>query len=913
MVNVKELEEIYLNSLSVVERYTDINDGRLLSSDSTATKTSTNNCENLFDKLARNDINVEGVIKQLHTSREINFDITPWIKFVADLCSKSDDGAITAFDDFISSILLHASKHFEQLAVDHSDLVHRELIFSLQGKVREKIFADYSKLSLQSYAESVFVLLKSGLQHQWTLKDWFIKCADVARNIICYIFTVVDCVALALSRFHMDGLGLHTVKISRVQLLSDFSEGKVGTSIFHLTDGAAIVYKDRPVSVDVGYFKFLEALNRFAFELPVPVISIAPRGNYSWSKFLTWSDLIEERHMVHLGELMALHYMLGSQDIIADNIIFTADGPVIIDAETIINASVDPDEDCQQTGDLYELARIGFLPVWSLLKGRFAERSVLRKVFEHNNRLGLHTPNEPLLEALGRSFQKTLKKLIDNQAVIVTLLKKYFNNVSLRYLNRDTITYRKAIDSLLSKSAGTPLKLTNQLQTLIAIDRHTESSKKRLIKFEFSAITRNQIPKFYHLAQERNLFYKNFVIENFFSSSALEQTTQRVEAMSTDAIASLTKQIYVGFTDTVKLTSTLSDNEKIDAATIMPFVRQIRDVVFSRINKRHTQDLKKEEVGAYHGLLGKIAFLSSYVACEEDVTIRCVLVTLLKRHLWMFEHLTEAELQVHPNIGLDLYIVIYALRRLDEGGLIADTTPFAVKVAKAALKNSSKLDIIGGLAGTCIALHALLRHSWNSELSSILHELCRHLRNHAEDSPSNPGLAHGFPGRQFALIRTDTPGTKPDQIVEGLFDVYKNAEAFTSTESGAKSWCSGLLDYFILLVELNEKNNGQNFHRKIIENIDCFQQISANMNDNLCCGRSGIIDFTLSLETIYPSVRKDVVNPIIKEMLNRAKKNNKYFLPNNDLSLYQGLAGTGHSLLRAVATENVPSLTLFNT
>jgi type 2 lantibiotic biosynthesis protein LanM len=119
------------------------------------------------------------------------------------------------------------------------------------------------------------------------------------------------------------------------------------TSIVRFADGSRLVYKPRPLAVDVHFRTFAEWINHKLDKPQVLVPQTVHRGDYGWSAFITHEPVADAgelaRYYERLGAVLALAYVTGLSDLHADNVIAHRAWPVVVDLETLLRPMVKND------------------------------------------------------------------------------------------------------------------------------------------------------------------------------------------------------------------------------------------------------------------------------------------------------------------------------------------------------------------------------------------------------------------------------------------------------------------------------------------------------------------------------------------------------------------------------------------
>lgn len=111
-----------------------------------------------------------------------------------------------------------------------------------------------------------------------------------------------------------------------------------GSSVAIITfeQGEKIVFKPRSVSGELGYTTFIREINKF-ISPKMPFLTVVDFGNYGFTSFEETNE--EKKDMVQAGRLACLMFLLNASDMHYSNILWTNEGPLPIDLETLFHPS----------------------------------------------------------------------------------------------------------------------------------------------------------------------------------------------------------------------------------------------------------------------------------------------------------------------------------------------------------------------------------------------------------------------------------------------------------------------------------------------------------------------------------------------------------------------------------------------
>ncbi|MEV4755971.1 type 2 lanthipeptide synthetase LanM family protein [Micromonospora sp. NPDC049559] len=121
--------------------------------------------------------------------------------------------------------------------------------------------------------------------------------------------------------------------------LGDHHRGGQSVAMVRFAGGLRVVYKPRPVGVDVHFQRLLDWVNARTEGMGLRAPRCLDRGGYGWAEFVTGRpcrDAAEIRRFYRRqGGLLALLYLVRATDFHGENLIAVGDQPVLVDLETL--------------------------------------------------------------------------------------------------------------------------------------------------------------------------------------------------------------------------------------------------------------------------------------------------------------------------------------------------------------------------------------------------------------------------------------------------------------------------------------------------------------------------------------------------------------------------------------------------
>ncbi|MGW0432023.1 type 2 lanthipeptide synthetase LanM family protein [Micromonospora sp. NPDC003197] len=273
--------------------------------------------------------------------------------------------------------------------------------------------------------------------------------------------------------------------------LGDNHRDGQSVGMVRFTSGLRVVYKPRPVGVDVHFQRLLEWVNARTEGMALRTLRYLDRGDYGWVEFVTarpCRDTVElHRFYCRQGGLLALLYLVRAADFHGENVIADGDQPVLVDLETLFEPGlstlvmVGESEAEQAITQLTSgsVLQAGLLPTgtWQTAQGNVdlsglgwspGQRSPIRLPYIHAEgtdamririeRQELGTPaHRPVTgdeelrlldysDDVSAGFAQVYRTLMRHRDEVTELLRTFADD-EIRVLIRDTVTYAMLLDT----------------------------------------------------------------------------------------------------------------------------------------------------------------------------------------------------------------------------------------------------------------------------------------------------------------------------------------------------------------------------------------------------------------------------------------------------------------------------------
>lgn len=148
-----------------------------------------------------------------------------------------------------------------------------------------------------------------------------------------------------ISNFTQDFNDLHKLKINSKSRLNkitlftgDLHNGR-SVAFFEFANNVKLVYKPRCANNEIAFMEICSLLRSEGCLINVGIPKFLNRKNHTWYEFIKIEDIstIDElpAYYLNLGKLLCIFFVLGTNDIIPDNVISTGGIPYLIDLEVL--------------------------------------------------------------------------------------------------------------------------------------------------------------------------------------------------------------------------------------------------------------------------------------------------------------------------------------------------------------------------------------------------------------------------------------------------------------------------------------------------------------------------------------------------------------------------------------------------
>jgi type 2 lantibiotic biosynthesis protein LanM len=762
--------------------------------------------------------------------------------------------------------------------------------------------------------------------------------------------------------------------------LSDRHEGGRRVAMVEFASGLRLAYKPRSVAIERVFNDWLRSAAAAGFAAAPPAIRVLDRQTHGWVEWVEQADFDDGADVIAYyraaGSLACLAWVLGGADLHGENVVASLRGPVVIDAEMLLQpaAGAEPPalDSClapglislvtvPDSGPAYDVGGLRESPereavvpgrAWTKLRSDdigFTRRMRVRPVLRNDVRLGgvVQRP-EDHAEAVSGGFAEAYAFLRGGGAgSLVEDLAHCPTRVLLRPSNRyGALLFVLAAPRYQRSGIDRSLGIETLLRDLTA-----ETGRPRLwplVADDEAALESLDIPRWTIGASHTSLTGASGAsVDGFYGRSGAEAARHRVGALDDHDLEYQIDQIRAA----LSRSSAAGVAGRDDGDALLRAAERIGHEVLSRARVGDGESLvwpaTRGRADLYAGSSGIALLFAALHAGTGRGEWRHAAVRALAG-----AHAAGARGErSHTRIGGCNGLPSIAYSGVLAGALIGDETlvdqgvATAIALPAARLEADAVLDVEGGLAGALLALLAI--HAVRPDpalLDAAARCVSRLVASQLADGPASggwpagvdrrprPGFAHGAAGITLALARAWAAGIRqagvPAALAAGwgferrLFAAHgvwptirADGSAMTMT-----AWCHGAPG-----IGLGRACTPAGLaDAEVTGEIDVAVRWTASAPwshlDHPCCGNLGRADVLLTVgqRLEQPSLvggAVSVARAVADLVLSRGRlglRGQGYLRGAADPSFFQGLAGIGYVLVRAALPAKVPSVLAFD-
>lgn len=852
----------------------------------------------------------------------------------------------------------------------HEFEVHRAVGRALRRGFATDLFGDFAR-----------DLLSGGWQRLWEkypvlARRMGTRMAFWRTNTIEFLTRLAEDRPVLEQRFAPSGLG--ELKEARPGL-SDPHAGGRNAIWAEFECGFQAVYKPRNIDAEPAFSALIDWMNDRGLSPSLKSYETLALADHGWSVVVRHLECDSEeqvrRYYERIGVLTAVLYALGTTDCHQENIIAHGEFPVLIDAETLLTPALAPaaklDRDTgsglAQLVQQHSVLKSLLVPPGSHLPGRqFAHLAGVMRAdanemiqamtwanansdwmrlreqqiqmpAERNQVLcnGKGAGAERYVDCIVAGFERGYRFLLAHRDQLLSGPLAAWRTLPLRAVIRATRTY-----AALLSAASTPAASADGYETSLVFDALTrpflgaEQAPPAFaaIAAEITAMSQGDVPLFSTSGDSTNLASpEGSCAEGFFARPGYRVMRESMEAMSLEDLAVQRGLIRAGFAAVpYKPMPEVLSNDELRAEAVA-IARQVRDNAF-RGKDGHAFWLTVHPVeddgwvlgpmshNLYGGTSGTALFLASVYRVTGDAAWKELSVAALGTTSGLA---TQGALGGGSGTPSTAYAMSRCADLLNEPALLQEACRIARLVTDAEIAKDEVLDVIGGAAGTILALLAVHRASGDAEILRLAERCGARLLAARSDNGAwityegraLCGLTHGAAGIALALDRLAVATGNTEYRDAALRAIEYENSLFNESQSNwpdlrrdgvySPTWCHGAPG--IGLARLEFKGRLGCASADVDAALLCARNAVSSGVDHLCCGDLGRTELLLEAggnQEEAAATASRTVKAARARGHYRLNWSEQYFWS----SFHQGMAGIGYQLLRVAQPELLPSV-----
>nr|WP_010890644.1 type 2 lanthipeptide synthetase LanM [Lactococcus lactis]AAC56011.1 lacticin 481/lactococcin biosynthesis protein LCNDR2 [Lactococcus lactis] len=389
----------------------------------------------------------------------------------------------------------------------------------------------------------------------------------------------------------------HKMKIKGLKIGGDTHNGGATVTTIFFEKGYKLIYKPRSTSGEFSYKKFIEKINPY-LKKDMGAIKAIDFGEYGFSEYIECNT--DEEDMKQVGQLAFFMYLLNASDMHYSNVIWTKQGPVPIDLETLFQ----PDRirkglKQSETNAYHKMEKsvygTGIIPISLSVKGKKGEVDVgfsgirderssspfrvleildgfssdIKIVWKKqqksssskNNLIVDHKKEREILQraqSVVEGFQETSKIFMKHREEFISIILDSFENIKIRYIHNMTFRYEQLLRTLTDAEPAQKIELDRLLLSRTGI--LSISSSPYISLSECQQMWQGDVPYFYSKFSSKSIFDTNGFVDEI-ELTPRQAFIIKAESITNDEVDFQSKIIKLAFMARLSDPHTTNDNK----------------------------------------------------------------------------------------------------------------------------------------------------------------------------------------------------------------------------------------------------------------------------------------------------------------------------------------------------------------
>ncbi|MDO4748167.1 MAG: DUF4135 domain-containing protein [Eubacteriales bacterium] len=621
------------------------------------------------------------------------------------------------------------------------------------------------------------------------------------------------------------------------------------------------------------------------------------------------------------GVLLFFTYLLGSNDLHCENIIASADMPVLIDLETLLTGKA------RGTSNTYNLSKsvmrshllCNFLSSKNQVEDVSGFCGISAKMknipYTENGRVYLWDKRDIFIN----SFEKAYLFTLENKEHVAQLIH-IFDECEFRQILRPTKTY-SLISTVLAKLSSNQEEYATELLSQAYkkdIDKNRLEKVRLVLQNEVQCVLKGEIPIFYTFGNGVDLYSADKkVLSDHLDLSPVDYALSRLDDLSTEDLKRQRRIISLAIDASTPL------DKKVHTVKINKGSLACGEIVAQEVSDCAVDGLSSVFCGLQSGANGNVDFVSyNYslyqgllgVLCMYAALYRKTQKTVYKDYIYRFYEearkvffkneneivLTDSNCSLSDGIAGVLACLEHIYQLTGEHCFFEDAKKIASRlVISDTLMNTDYLNGVGALG--------VILNKLNTKNAEELFRLLIKIFEKVE--PFTTGVAHGSSGLMVSLCALNT-SCQSKVVDEKIFSLLQWENQHYSTDDNnwydlrcktkkgfMSGWCSGAPGIALARDYIRKNTKDLNIQALCVSDIEkaktFLKKETRSKRDTLCCGTGSRLmcasSLDLSLDFTY-NILQCAEEKGELSLLHIAKTNDR------NVSLMQGMAGVAYAL-----------------
>lgn len=573
------------------------------------------------------------------------------------------------------------------------------------------------------------------------------------------------------------------------------------------SDDLNFVYKPKSIAIES---LFADHLKNTDTQLGFSTYKIFDRGNYGWAEDVGDPQTqITKKYASEIGRAAAACWLLNAGDLHQENIRIRPDGIYLLDAETLLTASLNPGEPMQDPS--WRQVSINSTLLFNSRIG--IHRELMNDSgFDHaptrdNVASGIHfdlknddveiiatAPSPNQADQISKNHWEIddISSILDafdgdNLENIKSSLSKFIVTIPpscrLRLIARDTSFYTRLLERIRQprflKDASYAYLDLMQLHLGVPGERHNTEALHCIVDCEIKQLLQGDIPFFEYSAGTTELVIEGVPFANFFDSSAIDHTFAKIGGIEDSDIQEQSTLVSIGL-------GTNASPIEIDCERSKPLSESqsnsvvMRSVLSSSFHPANNPgrwlalrgDVSGFDINAmvgdtsyFGGAFGILAGLESTALLELSIGDRDRLNSFLEHESISWQRrFASPDLPIESLFGRNLGFAglggrIFAEAILvhlnsERWAMLRGQKAEVLRAARRLLKHDISLDVISGAAGLVLGLVVMKKLQKEDEFDEQIEDLLIKSTNHLIENAQRSEMGYGWkiPGEKNALL-----------------------------------------------------------------------------------------------------------------------------------------------------------------